>query len=97
MDVGHVRGECKVIRVGQVTVAQGYECSCGTLGCGLMDAPVFGKSSTIVQVRKLIDEAETYAVKTAPPWRYLAARSAAATMAIHLNALLDKMEGASDE
>lgn len=29
----HVRGEWKVVRAGDVAVAQGYDCSCGVIGC----------------------------------------------------------------
>lgn len=30
----HILGEWKTIRVDGITVAGGYECSCGVIGCG---------------------------------------------------------------
>jgi hypothetical protein len=30
----HILGEWKTIRVGGITVAGGYECACGVIGCG---------------------------------------------------------------
>jgi hypothetical protein len=33
MSTEHIRGEWKVIREGGIVYAQGYECSCGVVGC----------------------------------------------------------------
>jgi hypothetical protein len=31
----HIKGPWEVIRAGNITIAQGYKCSCGVIGCSL--------------------------------------------------------------